>query len=43
MNEGAKGDIPPKATTLQKLIHSPGHLIQSSQNYKNIKRIFYQA
>jgi len=36
MNEGAKGEISPKARIIQELIYPPGHLNHSSQNYKNI-------
>jgi len=40
MNEGAKGDIPPKARIIQELRYSPGHLNSFFKNYKNIKKIF---
>ena len=37
MNEGAKGEIPPKETILQKLRSSPVQLNHFSQNYMKYK------
>lgn len=40
MNEGAKGEIPPKARIIQELIYPPSHLNHSSQDYKNIVLLY---